>query len=135
LKRKQQQDKVSSRCNVAFSQPCHYIDRFGDFSMSRSYYIFALVYLLVLLIETAESRSINHDTIQSILEDPFDDTHRKLLHAFTGYRHRFEQSPAFKTLRWALKDVEVTGLCELCDLGVPLVSRKMLLSLKNGFFD
>lgn len=103
--------------------------------MSRSYYIFALVYLLALFIQTAENRSINHDTIQSILDDPFDDTHRKLLHAFTGYRHRFEQSPAFKTLRWALPGVEIDGLCDLCDLGVPLVSAEMWLPLKHGFFD
>ena len=95
--------------------------------MSRIYCIFGLVYLLSLFIQTIETRSIQHETIQSILEDPFDDTHRKLIHAFTGYRHRFEQSPAFKTLRWALKDVEATGLCDLCDLGVPLVNPQILL--------
>ncbi|CAF4257182.1 unnamed protein product, partial [Rotaria sp. Silwood2] len=75
------------------------------------------------------SRSISEDTIESILNDPLNDDHRKLLHAFTGYRHRFEQSANFKALRWALESQKTSGLCDLCDLGVPVV--RLLLELNQ----
>jgi hypothetical protein len=87
--------------------------------MLRSCCVFVLFYLFAIYLLTIDTRSVPEDTIQSILNDPLNDTHRQLLHAFTGYRHRFEQSGNFKTLRWTLK---INGLCELCDLGVPLVS-------------
>ena len=58
----------------------------------------------------------------AILNDPFSDDHRKLLHAFSGYRHRFEQSAHFKTLRRTLGDLRAAGVCDLCEIGAPFVS-------------
>ncbi|CAF0924132.1 unnamed protein product [Rotaria sp. Silwood1] len=97
--------------------------------MSRSYYTFVLLCFFALNVIIIESRSISEDTIKSILSDPLNDDHRKLLHAFTGYRHRFEQSSNFKALRWTLGNQKMSGLCDLCDLGVPLI--RLLLELNQ----
>ncbi len=86
--------------------------------MLRTDYGFCLFFLLATNLLTIDSRSILENTIESIEND----NHRKLSHAFTGYRHRFEQSANFKALRWNLRNIQIAGLCELCDLGVPLVS-------------
>ena len=90
--------------------------------MLHSCCVFVLLYFFTIYFIRIDARSIPEETIESILSDPLSDTHRKLLHAFTGYHHRFEQSASFKALRWTLNDQQITGLCELCDLGVPLVS-------------
>lgn len=84
--------------------------------------MFALVIFLAINIVTLDAHSATGDLIESILKDPGNDDHRILLHAFTGYRHRFDQSPNFKELRWNLRNLKIQGLCELCDLGVPVVS-------------
>jgi hypothetical protein len=89
--------------------------------MLRTYYGFFLFFLLAINFLTIDSRSIFENNIESIVND----NHRKLSHAFTGYRHRFEQSANFKALRWNLRNIQIAGLCELCDLGVPLVSSCM----------
>ena len=91
--------------------------------MSRCACVIVLLCILSFQIITIESRSIpKQDSVASILSDPFSDDHRKLLHAFTGYRHRFEQSSNFKTLRWTLGNLQASGVCDLCILGAPLVS-------------
>lgn len=92
-------------------------------TMSRCACVLVLLCILSLQILTTECRSIpKENSVTSILNDPFSDDHRKLLHAFTGYRHRFEQSSNFKTLRWALGNLQADGVCDLCILGAPLVS-------------
>lgn len=90
--------------------------------MSRSFYILVVLGVFIINAFTIEARFIPEDTISSILNDPLSDEHRKTLHAITGYRHRFEQSANFKALRWAFRDGKASGLCDLCDIGVPLVS-------------
>jgi hypothetical protein len=90
--------------------------------MSWCHYLFVLFCFFAINVLTIETRSIPENTLESILNDPFSDDHLKLLHAFSGYRHRFEQSSNFKAVRWSLSNVQVQGLCELCDLGAPLVS-------------
>jgi len=91
--------------------------------MLRSCCIIFLSCFFAINILKIETRSIPEDTIKSILNDPFSDNHRKLLHAFTGYRHRFEHSDNFKALRWSLRNLQASGLCDLCDVGAPLVSQ------------
>lgn len=90
--------------------------------MSPSVYIIGLLCLFTINVLRIESHSTPKDTITSILDDPFSDHHRKSLHALSGYRHRFEQSPNFKALRWSEGYKRPSDLCELCDIGVPLVS-------------
>ncbi|CAF1315960.1 unnamed protein product [Adineta ricciae] len=97
--------------------------------MLRSSCVFALVIFFAINILTLDARSVTQDLTESILKDPRNDDHRKLLHAFTGYRHRFEQSPNFKELRWNLRNLNIEGLCELCDLGVPVI--RLLLELNE----
>ena len=70
----------------------------------------------------------------TILNDPLSDNHRKLLHAFTGYRHRFEQSPNFKALRWGLGNIQDSGVCDLCEIGAPVVSEFLDFQNENLFF-
>jgi len=94
--------------------------------MLRTYYGLFLFFLLAINFLTIDSRSILENNIESIVNDPLNDNHRKVLHAFTGYRHRFEQSANFKALRWNLRNMQIAGLCDLCDLGVPLVSLCMV---------
>ena len=90
--------------------------------MSRSHLIFVLVYCSVVLISTNNARSIVQDEEPSITTELREDDHRKLAHLFRGYRHRFEQSNNFKSLRWAVQSEQISGLCDLCDIGVPLVT-------------
>ncbi|CAF0993021.1 unnamed protein product [Rotaria sordida] len=97
--------------------------------MLRSCYIFVLFCFFTINILIIESRSISDDTIETILSDPLNDNHRKLLHTFTSYRHRFEQSANFKALRWTLGSQKTSGLCDLCDLGVPVI--RLLLELNQ----
>jgi len=91
--------------------------------MLRCFYLFVLFYFFTINVLTIETRSIPESNIESFLNDPFSDDHRKLLHAFTGYRHRLEQSANFKALRWSLGNLQASGLCDLCDIGAPLVSQ------------
>ena len=90
--------------------------------MSRSCWVFVLFCFFAINILTNESRTIPEFTIESVLNDPLTDDHRKLLHAFTGYRHRFEHSANFKAIRWNAKNLKIPGLCDLCQLGEPVVS-------------
>jgi len=90
--------------------------------MSQTGWIFVLFCLFAINVLTIETNPIHENKIESILNDPFNDDHRKILHAFTGYRHRFEQSANFKALRWNVRNFKASGLCELCQLGEPLVS-------------
>lgn len=99
--------------------------------MSRCCCLIVLLCFFGIHILTIETRSIPEDPIQSILNNPFSDDHRKLLHAFTGYRHRFEQSANFKAMRWSLENLEASGLCDLCDLGAPLVSELIDFEVSN----
>ena len=48
------------------------------------------------------------------------------------YRHRFEQSPNFRALRWSLGNLGDKSECELCELGAPLVSR-FPIRISNAF--
>jgi hypothetical protein len=91
-------------------------------TMLRCWSVIVLFCIFAIEVLTVETRFIPEDNIITILNNPLSDDHRKLLHAFTGYRHRFEQSPNFKALRWSLGNLEDSGLCDLCDLGAPLVS-------------
>jgi len=102
--------------------------------MSWYCYIVILFCFFAINILTIETRSIPEKTIESILNDPLSDDHRKLLHAFTGYRHRFEQSANFKALRWSLRNLKVDGLCDLCDLGAPAVSQFSRFEFQNLSF-
>jgi hypothetical protein len=92
-------------------------------TMLRCGSVIVLFSIFAIEVLTIETRSIPEDNIIAILNDPLSDDHRKLLHAFTGYRHRFEQSPNFKALRWSLGNLKDSGLCDLCDLGAPVVSK------------
>ncbi|CAM2712972.1 unnamed protein product [Rotaria socialis] len=97
--------------------------------MSRNIYILTLFGFFAINVFTVQARSIPENSIKSILNDPLNDDHRKVLHAITGYRHRFEQSANFKALRWALRDEQTAGLCDLCDIGTPLI--RLLLELND----
>ena len=83
-----------------------------------------ILYLFVIAFVFIELHSaFPIDPVETITNDRFDENHRKLTHAFTGYRHRFEKSTNFKKLRWHLNATRAAGLCELCDIGVPFVSK------------
>lgn len=102
--------------------------------MSRSYLIFVLVYCSVVLLSTNNARSIIQDEEPSITTELREDDHRKLAHLFRGYRHRFEQSNNFKSLRWAFQAEQIAGLCDLCDIGVPLVTSAFTFSFSFWIF-
>jgi hypothetical protein len=88
-----------------------------------------LISIAAVLAPTIQARSIPDDDLRETFVAPSTDDQRRLAHAFTGYRHRFEQSPHFRTLRWSLENVQIAGLCELCELGAPLV--RLLLDLNQ----
>jgi hypothetical protein len=102
--------------------------------MLRSCCVFILFCFFAINILTIETRSIPEQTIQSILNDPLHDNNRKLLHTFSSYRYRFEHSANFKTLQWTLKNLQVSGLCELCEWGAPLVSSFIHFGFSNLSF-
>ena len=87
--------------------------------MLQSIVLFYFFAIHILIIET---RFIPEDTRKSFLNDLSNDDQQKLHHAFSGYRHRFGQSPNFKALRWSLESLQVSGQCELCEVAIPLVS-------------
>jgi hypothetical protein len=90
--------------------------------MSRSCCVFVLLCFFAIYVLTIETSIISDNTITSVLNNPLTDDHRKILHAFTGYHHRFEQSANFKALRWNVRNLQIAGLCELCQIGDPFVS-------------
>jgi hypothetical protein len=93
--------------------------------------LFCLVAIQVLAVETRVH--LPEENVLTILNDPLSDNHRKLLHAFTGYRHRFEQSPNFKALRWGLGNIQDSGVCDLCEIGAPVVSEFLDFQNENLF--
>ena len=97
--------------------------------MSWQRYLFVLLSVAAVHVPTLETRSIPNDHLQETFVAPSTDDQRRLAHALTGYRHRFEQSPNFRALRWTLATVQITGLCELCELGAPFV--RLLLELNQ----
>ena len=92
--------------------------------MSRSYLAFALVCWAAVLLSTSQARSVLDDESEQ----------RQLAHLFRGYRHRFEQSNNFKTLRWTAQSEQIAGLCDLCDIGVPFVTRSIRISFFHTVF-
>ena len=90
---------------------------------------FALLAIAAVLVPTIQTRSLPDFDFRETFVAPSTDDQRRLAHAFTGYRHRFEQSPHFRTVRWSLDNVQIAGLCELCELGAPLV--RLLLELNQ----
>ena len=93
--------------------------------MSRVSCAIAFVCSFAFIVVAVETRSI-HETI---LVEPFNDTNRQLLHAFTSYRHRFEQSPNFQALKWSFAYNKQSPVCDLCDIGAPFV--RYLLTLND----
>ena len=80
---------------------------------------------LICLFASIETRSI-HD--ESTLVDSFNETDRQLLHVFTGYRHRFQQSSNFKTLKWSLGYTRDSDVCDLCNIAAPFVRHLIKLN-------
>jgi hypothetical protein len=99
-----------------------YTNHSSFFTMLQCWCGLVVFCFLAINVLTIETRSVREDYIKPILNDPLSDNHRKLLHAYTGYRHRFEHSPNFEALRWSLKDLEAPELCEFCERGTPIVS-------------
>ena len=91
-------------------------------TMLRCWSVIVLFCIVAINVLTVETAVLPKENILTILDNPLSDNHRKLLHAFTGFRHRFEQSPNFRSLRWSLGNIKDSGVCELCEIGAPVVS-------------
>ena len=77
--------------------------------------------LLVISIATIDTRATEPESmIDLVLRDGVDE-HKQLLNMVASYRHRFEHSPHFQTLRWTSALEANPPYCDLCFALVPLV--------------
>lgn len=67
------------------------------------------------------ARLIDETNVETMINDPFEESEQYLLVTLAGYRHRFERSMNVKKLRWSLNNLNSTALCDACDLLVPEV--------------
>ncbi len=87
--------------------------------MSR---IHILVFFLFITFSTVNTRSIQHDSDVELLVTNRINANKHLSATIASYRHRFEHSPNFKALRWALSEQFTPPYCDFCHLFVPTVS-------------
>ena len=85
-----------------------------------------LTYILLLVFFTAFStintRSVEQDPNVELLLNNRITENKQLWSTISNYRHRFEHSPNFKALRWAVREQLNPPYCPFCHLFVPVVS-------------
>ena len=88
--------------------------------------IHVLVCFVFIAFSSVTTRSIQEDAdIEQLVVDRIN-ANKPLSAMITSYRHRFEHSPHFQALRWALKQQIPIPYCDFCDVFIPVVSEKIL---------
>jgi len=83
---------------------------------------YILLLFFFIAFSTVNTDSIEEDsTAELLLQNRFNGN-KKLSNMITSYRHRFEHSPNFKALRWAVNQQSNLAYCDFCHLFVPVVS-------------
>ncbi|CAF1472859.1 unnamed protein product [Adineta steineri] len=72
-------------------------------------------------LSTVDTRSIqNNSDVELLIQNRIVEK-KQLSATIASYRHRFEHSPNFKKLRWALSEKLTPPYCEFCHLFVPAI--------------
>jgi len=87
-----------------------------------TYLLFIFLYFCVIYVALIDGRSIRQDAVEQIVDGLISDDDQHLAATLFAYRHRFQQSKTYKSLRWSQKSQIELPVCELCDAAVPLVS-------------
>jgi hypothetical protein len=82
----------------------------------------ALLFFFVTALATIDARSVQQNSIIDLRLNNLKNNNRHLSGTIASYRHRFEHSPNFKALRWALDQQITPPYCEFCRLFVPVVN-------------
>ena len=78
--------------------------------------------LLTIYVITIDTRSIPQNSVDLLVNtSPQDDETNLISNSISSYRHRLEHSTNIQTLRWSLRKLKTSELCEFCDLMVPVV--------------
>ncbi|CAF5156126.1 unnamed protein product, partial [Rotaria sp. Silwood1] len=75
---------------------------------------------LTIYVTRIDVRSVLQYSINQLVSE--DDQSSLIHNSVSSYRHRFEHSTNFQSLRWSLRKLKNDELCEFCDLMVPVVS-------------
>jgi hypothetical protein len=81
-----------------------------------------LVFFFFITFSTVHAHSIQQDSTAEELLNNRINANKQVLAMITSYRHRFQHSPNFEALRWALSEKLTPPYCEVCHVVVPLVS-------------
>jgi hypothetical protein len=87
-----------------------------------AYHTYILVLCSFIAFTTVNTRSIQEEAdIEQLVENRIN-ANKELSAKITSFRHRFEHSPNFKALRWALSQQAISPYCDFCAVFVPIVS-------------
>jgi len=87
--------------------------------MLRFTYVFLLFCFTIL--STVDTRSIQQNSTVELLVTNRVNENKQLSGTIASYRHRFEHSPNFKKLRWALHQQLTPPYCQFCHVFIPVV--------------
>jgi hypothetical protein len=87
--------------------------------MLRFTHVFLLFCFTIL--STVDTRAIQQNSTVDLLVTNRINENKQLSGTIASYRHRFEHSPNFKKLRWALHQQLTPPYCQFCHVFIPVV--------------